>query len=200
MARGILPEGLENRGKIQRYAASAPRASSFLETGQRGPTLKGTAVMDETPMEVRGTPLDFDALVVPALAQEKEEDVRVIVHGPGRAPMPPMPPLPPEPLLAPPSFGIPPEVAAKIGLPQNLVQKVQDLSFEANEALIGLEADLIASSECRRAHTPPRRPLPSPGRVSMVPGMDADKKHQMRDMGPKVTLPAPAPVQAGSGK
>lgn len=83
---------------------------------------------------------------VPALAQEKEEDVSVRMHGPGRAPMPPRPPLPPplprEPLLAPPSFGIPADVAAKIGLPQNLVQKVQDLSFEANEALIGLEADL----------------------------------------------------------
>src|SRR5690349_12580622 len=80
---------------------------------------------------------------VPALAQERqEEDVRVFVHG-GHGPgTPPLPPLPPEPPMAPPSFGIPPEVAAKIGLPQNLVQKVQDLSFEANEALIGLEADL----------------------------------------------------------
>jgi hypothetical protein len=33
-------------------------------------------------------------------------------------------------------------VAAKIGLPQNLVQKVQDLTFEANDSLIGLEAEL----------------------------------------------------------
>jgi hypothetical protein len=84
---------------------------------------------------------------VPALAQEKqEEDVRVFVHGgpgPGMPPpLPPLPPLPPGSPMAPPSFGIPPDVAAKIGLPQNLVQKVQDLSFEANEALIGLEADL----------------------------------------------------------
>jgi hypothetical protein len=79
---------------------------------------------------------------VPALAQDKEEDVRIRMHGPVRAPMPPLPPLPPEPPMAPPSFGIPADVAAKIGLPQNLVQKVQDLTFEANEALIGLEADL----------------------------------------------------------
>ncbi|WP_257460945.1 hypothetical protein [Archangium lipolyticum] len=88
---------------------------------------------------------------VPALAEDKQEkqDVRVFVHGPhaahggmGVAPIPPHPPMPPSAPLAPPSFGIPAEVAAKIGLPQNLVQKVQDLSFEANDALIGLEADL----------------------------------------------------------
>ena len=83
---------------------------------------------------------------VPALAQEKEEeDVRVRVFRSGMPPMPPrapLPPLPPDAMLAPPSYGIPADVAAKIGLPQNLVQKVQDLSFEANEALIGLEADL----------------------------------------------------------
>src|SRR5690242_2471206 len=79
---------------------------------------------------------------VPALAQDtQEEEVRIVHAAPGTAPLPPLPPLPPEPPLAPPSFGIPPQVAAKIGLPQNLVQKVQDLSFEANDALIGLEAD-----------------------------------------------------------
>lgn len=44
--------------------------------------------------------------------------------------------------MAPPSYGIPPQVAAKIGLPQSLVQKVQDLTFEANDALIGLDAEL----------------------------------------------------------
>jgi hypothetical protein len=83
---------------------------------------------------------------VPALAQDRDEDVRVIVNGnpsgAPAAPMPPMPPLPPEPPMAPPSYGIPPQVAAKIGLPQALVQKVQDLTFESNDALIGLEADL----------------------------------------------------------
>jgi Heavy-metal resistance len=85
---------------------------------------------------------------VPVLAEDKQEkqDVRVFVHGgPGMAPLaplPPMPPLPPGAPLAPPSFGIPADVAAKIGLPQNLVQKVQDLTFDANDALIGLEADL----------------------------------------------------------
>jgi hypothetical protein len=78
---------------------------------------------------------------VPALAQDKQEENVVIMRGPGRAPMPPLPPLPPEPPMGPHSFGIPPQVAAKIGLPQALVQKVQDLTFEANEALIGLEAD-----------------------------------------------------------
>jgi heavy-metal resistance protein len=80
---------------------------------------------------------------VPAFAQDRDEDVRVIVNGPpGTAPRPPLPPLPPEPPMGPPTYGIPPQVAAKIGLPQALVQKVQDLSFEANDALIGLEADL----------------------------------------------------------
>jgi hypothetical protein len=79
---------------------------------------------------------------VPSLAQDKQEENVVILRGsPGAHPMPPLPPLPPEPPLAPPSLGIPPQVAAKIGLPQNIVQKVQDLTFEANEALIGLEAD-----------------------------------------------------------
>lgn len=76
---------------------------------------------------------------VPALAQDRDEDVRVIVNGnPSAAPLPPPPPEPP---LAPPSYGIPPQVAAKIGLPQTLVQKVQDLTFEANDALITLEAE-----------------------------------------------------------
>jgi hypothetical protein len=86
---------------------------------------------------------------VPALAEDKQErqDVRVFVHGGASAvaPLPPLPPLPPVAPLAPPSFGIPAEVAAKIGLPQNLMQKVQDLTFEANDVLIGLEADLKRS-------------------------------------------------------
>ena len=103
---------------------------------------------------------------VPAFAQDKEEDVRIRTFGPGAAPMPPrppMPPLPPEPPLAPPSFGIPADVAAKIGLPQNLVQKVQDLSFEANEALIGLEADLKRAQLVLEKEL--RQPSPNEGSV-----------------------------------
>jgi len=103
---------------------------------------------------------------VPALAQDKEEDVRVRMHGPGAAPFPsrlPLPPLPPEAPLAPPSFGIPADVAAKIGLPQNLVQKVQDLSFEANEALIGLEADLKRTQLALEKEL--RQPAPNEGGV-----------------------------------
>jgi hypothetical protein len=86
-------------------------------------------------------------IAVPALAQDKqEEDVRVFVHrghgGPGMAPMPPLPPMPPHAPMAPPSFGIPPELVEKLGLPKNVVQKVQDMTFEANDALITLEAEL----------------------------------------------------------
>ncbi len=99
---------------------------------------------------------------VPAFAQDKQEDVRIRMHGPG-APMPPMPPLPPEPPMAPPSFGIPADVAAKIGLPQNLVQKVQDLSFEANDALIGLEADLKRAQLVLEKEL--RQPAPNEGTV-----------------------------------
>ncbi|HZH15032.1 MAG TPA: hypothetical protein VE057_11820 [Archangium sp.] len=103
---------------------------------------------------------------VPALAQDHQEDVRVRMHGPGAAPMPPrppLPPLPPEPPMAPPSYGIPADVAAKIGLPQNLVQKVQDLSFEANEALIGLEADLKRAQLVLEKEL--RQPAPNEGTV-----------------------------------
>ncbi len=71
--------------------------------------------------------------------------------------------MPPEPPLAPPSFGIPPQVAAKIGLPQNLVQKVQDLTFEANEALIGLEADLKRAQLALEKEL--RQPSPNEGTV-----------------------------------
>ncbi|MFY0523493.1 hypothetical protein ACN28I_10030 [Archangium gephyra] len=100
---------------------------------------------------------------VPAFAQDREEDVRIRMHGPVRAPMPPMPPMPPEPPMAPPSFGIPADVAARIGLPQNLVQKVQDLSFDANEALIGLEADLKRAQLVLEKEL--RQPAPNEGTV-----------------------------------
>jgi hypothetical protein len=86
-------------------------------------------------------------MAVPAAAQERqEEDVRVIVRGHGGhggpEALPPLPPLPPEPPMGGPSYGIPPHVAEKLGIPQTTVQKVQDLSFDANDKLIGLEADL----------------------------------------------------------
>jgi Spy/CpxP family protein refolding chaperone len=38
--------------------------------------------------------------------------------------------------------GIPPQVAKRLGIAPETVKKVQDASFDANEALIGLEADL----------------------------------------------------------
>lgn len=44
--------------------------------------------------------------------------------------------------MAPPSYGIPPELVEKLGLPKSLVQKVQDLTFESNDVLIGLDAEL----------------------------------------------------------
>jgi len=100
---------------------------------------------------------------VPAFAQDKQEDVIILRGGPGHAPMAPMPPMPPEPPLASPSFGIPPHVAAKIGLPQNLVQKVQDLTFSANEAVIGLEADLKRAQLVLEKEL--RQPSPNEGTV-----------------------------------
>jgi hypothetical protein len=84
---------------------------------------------------------------VPAVAQQ--EDVFIERHGPFTAPLPPMPPMPPMPppgphmvALPPPAYGIPPHVVEKLGLPKDLVQRIQDLTFEANEQLITLEADL----------------------------------------------------------
>ncbi|HLM42329.1 MAG TPA: periplasmic heavy metal sensor [Myxococcaceae bacterium] len=100
---------------------------------------------------------------VPAFAQDKQEDVIILRGGPGHAPMPPLPPMPPEPPMASPSFGIPPQVAAKIGLPQNLIQKVQDLTFSANEALIGLEADLKRAQLVLEKEL--RQPSPNEGTV-----------------------------------
>ncbi len=38
--------------------------------------------------------------------------------------------------------GIPPHVAAKLGIAPELVKKVQDLAFDANDKVIGLEAEL----------------------------------------------------------
>ncbi|MBZ4416414.1 periplasmic heavy metal sensor [Myxococcus sp. RHSTA-1-4] len=41
-----------------------------------------------------------------------------------------------------PSNGIPPHVAEKLGIPRDVAKRVQDLTFESNEALIPIEADL----------------------------------------------------------
>ena len=63
-------------------------------------------------------------------------------------PLPPLPPAPPAPMSpmqhAPFMHvpGIPPQVAARLGIPDETVRKVKDMAFDANEALIGLEADL----------------------------------------------------------
>lgn len=63
-------------------------------------------------------------------------------------PAPPPPPMPPPPMMhGGPGFfpgppGIPPPVAAKLGIPPETVAKVQQLGFDANDQLITLEADL----------------------------------------------------------
>ncbi|PTL75926.1 hypothetical protein [Vitiosangium sp. GDMCC 1.1324] len=103
---------------------------------------------------------------VPALAQDKDKSDEmhvVVMSGPGNAPLAPLPPLSPEAPLSPPSYGIPPQVAAKIGLPQSLVQKVQDLTFESNEALIGLEAELKRNQLALEKEL--RQPAPNEGSV-----------------------------------
>lgn len=50
-----------------------------------------------------------------------------------------LPPLGPLPAA---SYGIPPYLAEKLGIQRELVKQIQDLTFDANEALIPLEADL----------------------------------------------------------
>lgn len=64
------------------------------------------------------------------------------------APVPPTPPAAPVPPVPPtPGFtfggpiGIPPQLAQKVGIPPETVKKVRDLSFDANDQLIQLEAD-----------------------------------------------------------
>jgi Heavy-metal resistance len=99
---------------------------------------------------------------VPALAEDKEEkDVRVFVH-PGHGTSVSLPRLAHGP-LAPPSAGIPAELVEKLGLPKNVVQKVQDMTFEANDALIMLEAELKrAQLQLEREL---RQPSPNEGTV-----------------------------------
>ncbi len=59
-------------------------------------------------------------------------------------PGPPMPPMPPPPGggFFHPGMGIPPPVAAKLGIPPEAVKRIQQLGFDANDQMINLEADL----------------------------------------------------------
>ncbi|QSQ15094.1 hypothetical protein [Myxococcus landrumensis] len=61
----------------------------------------------------------------------------VHLDGPGGPDV--LPPLGPLPAA---SYGIPPYVAEKLGIQRELVKQIQDATFDANEALIPLEADL----------------------------------------------------------
>lgn len=70
---------------------------------------------------------------------------------PPQAPVPPVPPVPAVPMMPPmppmgggfmSPAGIPPPLAQKVGISAETQKKVRDLSFEANEQLISLEADL----------------------------------------------------------
>lgn len=72
-----------------------------------------------------------------------------LAHAQGRPPpappAAPAPPAPPPPPGGPGLFhtpGIPPAVAQRLGLSPDVVKKVRDFGFEANEQLISLEADL----------------------------------------------------------
>ncbi|MEW6435349.1 MAG: hypothetical protein AB1730_27965 [Myxococcota bacterium] len=82
--------------------------------------------------------LVVSSLFVSSLALAQPHPVPAAPPVPPVAPRPPMPPSP--------HFdrgpGIPPAVAKKLGLSADTVKKVQDLTFDANDALIGLEADL----------------------------------------------------------
>ncbi len=71
-----------------------------------------------------------------------------------RPPAPPAPPGPPGPpgmgsgMHGPGHFGppgIPPQVAQRLGIAPDTVKKVRELSLDANEQLIGLEADVKRS-------------------------------------------------------
>jgi Spy/CpxP family protein refolding chaperone len=57
----------------------------------------------------------------------------VLGGGPGAMPLGPLPAA---------ANGIPPHLVEKLGVPRDVAQKIKDLSFESNEALIPLEADL----------------------------------------------------------
>jgi len=104
---------------------------------------------------------------LPAMAQERDVVFEWTAE-PGSAAIPPVPPVPPIPpmppggpmmmALPPPAYGIPPHVVEKLGLSKDLVQRVQELTFEANDQLITLEADLkraqLALDKLLRAPNP----------------------------------------------
>jgi Spy/CpxP family protein refolding chaperone len=86
-------------------------------------------------------------LAAPTLAGAQPDDEDVVVRtpgpvghrmlvlegGPGAMPLGPLPAA---------ANGIPPHLVEKLGVPRDVAQKIKDLSFESNEALIPLEADL----------------------------------------------------------
>ncbi|NMO17767.1 periplasmic heavy metal sensor [Pyxidicoccus fallax] len=83
-------------------------------------------------------------LAAPALAQTPPAQEDVVIqsfpgghHAPGHVPM-----VMRLGHLPSPTNGIPPHLVEKLGIPRDVAQRVQDLTFESNEALIPLEADL----------------------------------------------------------
>ncbi|MBZ4409570.1 periplasmic heavy metal sensor [Myxococcus sp. XM-1-1-1] len=79
----------------------------------------------------------------PAQAQSEPENVVIHRSGPGTLHVMgpadstlPLGPLPPA------AHGIPPQVVEKLGIPRDVAKQIQDLTFDANEAVIPLEADL----------------------------------------------------------
>ncbi|MFT3840619.1 MAG: periplasmic heavy metal sensor [Myxococcaceae bacterium] len=79
--------------------------------------------------------LAVSMFALPALAQHAPQPPQ-----PPPAPDAPMPPPPPAFFHGAP--GIPPQVAQKLGIPQETVKKVQQLGFDSQDQLINLEADL----------------------------------------------------------
>jgi Spy/CpxP family protein refolding chaperone len=85
-------------------------------------------------------------LATPALARAQADEQDVVIrtlpgdaHAPVLAGGPVMMRMGP---LPSPMNGIPPHLVEKLGIPRDVAQRVQDLTFESNEALIPLEADL----------------------------------------------------------
>ncbi len=110
--------------------------------------------------------------------------VLALVSLPALAQRPPQPPPVPDapmpPDLPPPPFfhgapGIPPQVAAKLGIAPETVKKVQNLAFDAQDALINLEADL------KRAQLDLERALaqPSPDESTVNVKLEAVSKAEL---------------------
>jgi hypothetical protein len=96
-------------------------------------------------MKLRVSFLLTSALLLSAPALAQDEDVLVPSPGPVVAPLPPPGQVPMAfrmRAMGAPLNGIPPHLVEKLGVPRELAQRVQDASFESNEALIPLEADL----------------------------------------------------------